>query len=155
MQSGIATGSFDWIASADGQSVRGTFSSSFGNGGTSLGTRSKPGVAQGGLSPEDVVRRFYSLLQQHRFSEAYQLLSVRYQAAQPFSVWQNGYATTIDIQVMDVHQTNTQPVLVDIALASVDSINGQRVTKRFAGTWTLISTGDGWRLDAAQIRQLP
>jgi hypothetical protein len=71
------SGEVVWSFSADGTGFTGTFTSSLGNRGDSLGRRWTA------ASPWQVVSLFYTLLSNHRYEDAYALLSPRFQAQLP------------------------------------------------------------------------
>lgn len=101
------------------------------------------------------VYAFYRALSEGRYGEAYDFLSPRLQAAQPFSSWMTGYSTTRCIQA----ETGTPDARnsVSVTITSLDSTTtGGSIVRRFTGTWTAVWSDEGrrWLLDRADIREV-
>lgn len=98
------------------------------------------------------VAGYYQALDRKDFASAYAFLSPAYQATHPYDRFVAGYATTISIRAQTT-DTDT-PDVVHVELTATDSAaDGGRVTRRFAGSWTLIWSADThrWLLDRAEI----
>jgi hypothetical protein len=109
-----------------------------------------------GLSPEETVALFYTLIDRRQFSAAYALYSSRFRASEgSFEAWQAGYATTDRVTVEFVRRVPGPGTAVEVSILARDIVNGQPLIRRFAGTWTLVQEQGGWRLDAARIQVLP
>lgn len=143
-------GELIWAFSADGTGFAGTFTNaSLGNHGESLGQRWAE------ASPWQVVSLFYTLLSGQRYEEAYALLSPRFQAQLPWPRWRAGYTTTLAIVIEAVEAVSPSPPTVAVRMLAADLIDGQRLVRRFAGTWTLVRTAEGWKLDVGRIQVVP
>lgn len=139
-----------WAFSADGTGFAGTFTNaSLGNRGESLGQRWAE------ASPWQVVSLFYTLLSGQRYEEAYALLSPRFQAQLPWPRWRAGYTTTLAVVIEAVEAVSPSPPTVAVRVLAADLIDGQRLVRRFAGTWTLVRTAEGWKLDVGRIQVVP
>jgi hypothetical protein len=115
-----------------------------------------PTSSPAGLSPEETVALFYTLIDRRQFSAAYALYSSRFRASVgSFEAWQAGYATTDRVTVEFVRGVSGPGTAVEISILARDIVNGQPLTRRFAGTWTLVQEQGGWRLDTARIQVLP
>ncbi|MGH2586898.1 MAG: hypothetical protein ACRDJE_18445 [Dehalococcoidia bacterium] len=93
---------------------------------------------------ELVVTGFYRAIDDGWFEEAYGFLSPAYQAANPFPVWETGFATTRDVQVYTLPgasftENGLQAQEVHVTLTVKDELpDGTLVTRRFAGTWIVV-----------------
>lgn len=107
------------------------------------------------LNPVETATYFYALLATRQYSEAYALLSPRFQSGRSFTTFRDGYSTTeaIYLEFVRTTSTGTSSASVEISVLASDIINGQRVVRRFGGTWTLIKIDNRWLLDIGQIRQ--
>lgn len=144
------SGEVVWSFSADGTGFTGTFTNtSLGNRGDSLGRR------WAAATPAQVVSLFYTLLSDRRYEDAYALLSPRFQAQQPWPRWRAGYTTTLAVVIEAVDPVSDSPPTVAVRVLATDLIDGRQVVRRFAGTWTLIGTADGWKLDVGRIQVAP
>jgi hypothetical protein len=54
-----------------------------------------------------------------------------------------------------VDPVSDSPPTVAVRVLATDLIDGRQVVRRFAGTWTLIGTADGWKLDVGRIQVVP
>jgi hypothetical protein len=112
-----------------------------------------PGPTTAGRSPAETVARFYSLVEQHRFSEAARLWSPRMRAQYPPSGYINGRftpTTSIDIQRLSTRSekraNRTATVFVDLL---EHRTNGE--TRHWVGTWDLVLTSSGWLMDRPHL----
>jgi hypothetical protein len=102
--------------------------------------------------PGHTVRLFYSLLDEGRFDDAYALFTPIMQSSpdfSPFSTWVQGYDDTVSIGPVSVQveEEGLDSALVSVEVASeIESASGEIVPLRFAGTWTLVASGEGWLL---------
>ena len=113
-----------------------------------ISTETEPNDVQ-----EPTVWSFYLAISERRYDEAYQFYSPAFQAANPFSQWKAGYASTQSIEVETA--PGRTPNEVQIQLTSVDSRpGGGTITRRFKGTWTLLWSAEKkrWLLDKASIQ---
>ena len=140
------SGSFAWAFGPDGKSFDGAFQSSYNNTGRVIGVRA-PGT------PAQAVGLFYTLLSLRRYTDAYALYSQANQARAPFNQWLDGYRTTVDVYIERISQDLSNSVSVTVV--GIDLVNGQRVTRRFAGTWDIVFEGGSWRLDRGRITVVP
>lgn len=111
------------------------------------------------VSPNPVqdltVSAFYGALNNRAFDEAYAFLSPAFRAANPFERWAAGYATTESVTVEYAERGPTKDE-VTVRFRAVDrTATDGRVTRRFAGTWSLIWSPDErrWLLDRASIAE--
>jgi hypothetical protein len=98
------------------------------------------------------VEQFYQLLGRKDLQGAYALLADIERAANPYDSWAAGYADTVAIQATAAADTaNANSVSVD--LRATDQQAGGQVSRRFAGTWSLVwgGPGRGWLLADPQI----
>lgn len=107
------------------------------------------------LSPVETVTLYYALIDRRQYDQAYALLSSTFQAQHPYASWRDGYATTQAAYVENVAEVARTPETVRVTVVATDLINGQRLVRRFAGTWTLIQQGGGWTMDVGMIRLVP
>ena len=104
-----------------------------------------------------VVEYFYSLLDQKKFKEAYDLLAPAYQKANPFGGWSAGYASTHKVSAV---ATNPNPKdttgIVKVVITSVDGgSGGKEVTKTFEGSWQVLWDAglEHWTLSNPAIKE--
>jgi hypothetical protein len=115
-----------------------------------------PTSVPAGLSPEETVALFYTLINRRQFSSAYALYSTRFRASEgSFEAWQAGYATTESVTVEFVRRASGAGTVVEVSILARDIVNGRPLMRRFAGTWTLVQEQGQWRLDTARIQVLP
>ena len=108
------------------------------------------------LDPAQKVRRFYEEIGAQQPYLAWGELSSAYQAAHGNeSTWAQGYATTQSVAVQRSQVSLDDPTVVNVAFTATDSINGQTVTRSFAGTWTVVMEDGVWKLDSANIAETP
>lgn len=100
------------------------------------------------------VERFYMLLGERRYEEAYALLSPAFQAAHPYDTWVSGFAETEEITAY-VAQSEPGTVTVNLATTERDGDGGTR-ERFFSGTWSVIFSSEQrtWLLDEAAIREV-
>ncbi len=100
------------------------------------------------------VQRFYELLEQKKYVEAYAFLSPTFQAAKPFDAWQAGYQNTVSFTFQAADRPDGS---VAINLTSVDQTASGQATRHFQGTWTLVwsDTAKQWLLDRGLISPVP
>lgn len=102
------------------------------------------------------VEHFYDLLSAGEYATAYDQLSPRFQAENPFPEWRRGYdsTTNIEYEVGDATDDIEAGDPVSIALRATDTSDGESVTHTYAGVWTLIYSTDKhqWLLDHAEIQ---
>ena len=115
---------------------------------------SAPSAGDAGGSAVAAVARFYDLLSQRRFSEAYSLLSDDLRSQLPYDQWVAGYDTTDAISVEFVGP-GSRPDIVNVSVIAVDRLSTGEVTRHFAGQWYLTQDGGRWLLDRGDIRQVP
>jgi tRNA A-37 threonylcarbamoyl transferase component Bud32 len=99
----------------------------------------------------DLVQRYYALWNDHRLAEAYQLLSSRYRASNPFGVWERTHDTVVAISVA-TSPTN-DPMTAAVVIDSVDRTSSGTVRSQYKGTWTVVYEGPQLRLDSAALNQ--
>jgi hypothetical protein len=99
------------------------------------------------LEPSEVVRRFYQAIGRKGLLPSYGLLSRGYQERHPFETWAAGYATTTAVRVESVESQG--PGMVAVSVVATDA--GKE--RRFTGTWRLVETPSGWRLDEGAIEE--
>jgi len=105
---------------------------------------------------EVTVSGFYRALSAQDFESAYAFYSPAQKAANPYDRWREGHRDTLRIEVET--SPSSAPERIEIVLTATDRApNGGTVTKRFAGTWTLVWSADErrWLLDTANIAALP
>jgi hypothetical protein len=113
-----------------------------------LATETEPNDVQ-----EPTVWSYYQAVAEKRYEDAYGFHSAGYQAANPFSQWKAGFATTQSVEVETSPGRTPSEVLIQ--LTAVDSRpGGGTVTRQFKGSWTLVWSGEQkrWLLDKATIR---
>lgn len=108
------------------------------------------------VSPVEKVRHFYELIDQKRMVEAWLELSRAYQQRHGSeSAWEQGYKSTEGVTVEEVQPvTGDQPV-VFVTFTATDATESGTITRRFSGTWTLVMEHGFWKLDTANIQQVP
>ncbi|HLZ68968.1 MAG TPA: hypothetical protein VKV26_03570 [Dehalococcoidia bacterium] len=108
------------------------------------------------LSPTEKVRHFYDLLNQRRYFAAWDELSAAYQARQGGeSAWEQGYRTTQSVRIEGVQPATGNPPQVSVTFSATDRTSNGPVTRRFSGAWTLVMEAGVWKLDTANIQQVP
>jgi hypothetical protein len=100
------------------------------------------------------VERFYQLLNDKQFRDAYTFLSPDFQAANPFDRWVEGYANTIEIRAEASLIPGQNAANVNVT-ATERSATGQS-TRRFSGRWNVIwsSPAKQWLLNQPQIAEV-
>jgi hypothetical protein len=104
------------------------------------------------LTPEEAVRRFYESVGKSGLLRSYAMTSRAYQDRHPFESWASGFSTTTAVKVQTLEQQGTDVVAVDVV--ATDSAAGGK-QQRFKGTWRLVDTRFGWRLDEGAIEPQP
>jgi hypothetical protein len=108
-----------------------------------------PGVVR----PATVVR-YYSLINERRFREAYTYVGPRFRANYPLDEWIKGHEALVSVtaKATDVSPQGT----VQVELTVVDRTAAGQITRRFRGTWGLTRGGVGqpWILDDPNISEL-
>ena len=103
------------------------------------------------------VRDYYAALDGHDFAAAWQMLSPEVQKAfGGFDGWRQGYASTVSHAPGDVTVTPAGAgASVGLTLVAGDrGACGETVERRFAVTWSLAQTPEGWRATAASARKI-
>jgi hypothetical protein len=101
------------------------------------------------------VEKFYELLQNKNYLDAYNFLSPAFRDANPFGAWSTGYANTLSFTA----QTKDNPDgTVGVTLVSTDKTANGNVTRTFSGAWKLAwySTArfKQWVLDSATFKEV-
>jgi hypothetical protein len=92
------------------------------------------------------VRQFYRLLGTHDYPGAWQLLSPGFQARTSYAEWAAGFEPTI----AQTDQAETVALRVQVT----DQTPSGPEERSFGGTWIVIQTSEGWRLDRSDIKRL-
>lgn len=98
--------------------------------------------------------RFYTLLSDGRYEEAYDFLSPAFQAEHPYDAWLAGYAHT---EAVTAYVAQSEPGRVTVNLEARErDADGAEVVRRFSGTWDLVFSPERrqWLLDRAAIREV-
>ncbi len=108
-------------------------------------------------SAERFVRPYYSLLNRHRYSSAWGLLSrsVRRQLG-PFASWRAGFRRTIGTRVNEVSVSfaGGRAILrVAIRSRNRDACTGRSVRQYFRGRWVLVRRNGYWAASSLRIRR--
>jgi hypothetical protein len=108
------------------------------------------------IAANEVVRRHYEFLNARNYQAAWSLLSSRLQARLNYAAWTNGYASTRSIQVVssDIRTTSSGLATVAVTLSATDVQGSTVVSSVHYGTWELVNTIAGWRMDSANISRL-
>jgi hypothetical protein len=108
-------------------------------------------VPQG--SPESAVRNHYAAIGARDFSTAWSLLSPTRRAALDYGTWIDGYRTTRTVRVPSVItvEQSGDTATVAVTVVATDAEGAGMVTRTFRGTWGLVVTDGGWKLDAPRI----
>jgi len=114
---------------------------------------SRPGLLQ--QTPEDTVRLYYQAIDQGRFDIAYGQFSAKLQSPANLEQFAAGFITTQGVEIEFLRREPGFENLVRVSIVVTDFRNGQFVNTRFAGTWTLIQEFGQWKLDSANIAQIP
>lgn len=117
----------------------------------SVGTERQP-------QPEakvQTVEYYYGLLNQKEYAQAYTFLSPAVQAANPYSQWVAGYASTENTDAI-VEQGPDDSVAVTLT-ATERAAEGRTQLRHFEGRWFLAFSEqrNQWLLDRAQIAEVP
>lgn len=105
----------------------------------------------------ETVTHFYTLLQNKSYTDAYDLLSPEFQAANPFDAWQAGYANTESFAATVTADTDIAN-RVTVALAVNERLsNGATRVRHYNGYWDLRWNGaaPGWILQNGQFVVVP
>jgi len=109
----------------------------------------KPASTAPSRDPAETVRRFYSLVVQHRFSEAAQLWSARMRQQYPPKQYiDRRFAATTGIDVRRDAITS-ESVARRPATVAVDLLEHRRggSTRHWVGSWDLVLTSAGWLMN--------
>ena len=102
-----------------------------------------------------VVRGYYQAIDRRRFAAAWARLSPAMRSSMgSYEQWRAGYETSLHTTVTSLTATRVGATRasVGVALKAVDvDACGDRVTQRFAGTWTLTKTAGRWSAAALRI----
>lgn len=95
---------------------------------------------------------FYTLIDQKRLEEAYDLLAIGYQQANPYEAWAAGFASTSKVEATVTPGASAEIVNVELTATDTDA-SGQAQTNRFTGTWEVrFDEAIGmWRMSNPQI----
>jgi hypothetical protein len=108
--------------------------------------------------PTEVVRRYYSLVNDGRYEAAWPLLPQGVQEdAGGFSDWKQGYAATVFTDADTTLRSksgSSAVVAVRVSSAARDVCTHDPVRQGYAGTWTLTRDGDHWTAVDARIDQV-
>jgi hypothetical protein len=101
------------------------------------------------------VRRYYAAIDRRDFETAWARLSPALQTSMGgLQQWRAGYKTSVETTVTSVSATHVgaTKASVRVALKAVDlDACGDRVTQRFAGTWTLTKSAGRWMATGLRI----
>ncbi len=124
------------------------------------------GPPQPPVYPEQVVLLYYQAIAAQNYRQAYAYLTARMQQQQgSYAQFAAGFATTRRVWVADLQPIVSDPIpaptalpdgqhAVQVSIVSEDAApGGQTITKRFAGTWTVVVHNGVPQLDAAAIKQ--
>jgi DNA-directed RNA polymerase specialized sigma24 family protein len=105
------------------------------------------------MGPVQTVQQYYLLLNEGRYSEAYDLLTEDTQIAfGPFSQWESGFATTTIVNPLMARLVEED---ADYAVVSVEvvaeDVTGGTTVSLIRGTWVLVTDGGPWKMSAADI----
>jgi hypothetical protein len=99
-------------------------------------------------APAEFVRAYYAALDDHRFADAWKLLSPAVKKRfGTFAAWRAGYATTLANAAGDIEVSSAadgSATVHHILIARDQTKCGGTVEQRFAVTWKLAPTGNSW-----------
>ena len=104
------------------------------------------------LTPEEAVRRFYESITRNGLIRSYAMFSRPYQDRHPYESWSADFATTDSVRVNKVELTDAGVVAVDVTATNADAGSAP---ERYTGTWWLVESRFGWRLDQGDIELAP
>ncbi len=110
-------------------------------------------VATEALTEEESVQRFYALLAKNRLLPAYGMFSHRFQQEHPFEAWSADQQSAPSLNLQAA--TRVSAGVVGVTLATSPAGVTPQAEQRVGGTWTLVQTPRGWRLDQSDIRSQP
>jgi hypothetical protein len=99
------------------------------------------------VEPLSVVLRFYRLLDEHRYRDAYNLLSARSQAQFPFESWREGFRNTKSIYVSAVRPNQERPGEVLVSFTAYEAKpDGGEAQSLYSGSWNVTLENGRWLL---------
>jgi hypothetical protein len=100
------------------------------------------------------VERFYQLLNERQFRDAYTFLSPDFQATNPYDRWVEGFANTTEIRAEAALIPGQNAATVNLTVTE-RTASGQS-TRRFSGRWNVIwsSPARQWLLHQPQITEV-
>jgi S1-C subfamily serine protease len=106
--------------------------------------------------PAGAVQRFYAAIDGKRFGEAYDLFSPKRRSSVTYDPWVRGYQTTLrtaigGVQILD---QNAGEATVALLIFTEDREGNRSISKKFQGTWKLVTVNGAWKLDTPSIRQV-
>src|SRR3981081_2054925 len=107
--------------------------------------------------PSGIVRKFYELVSEQNAAVAWSLLSPGFQSAWKYENWLGGYRNTRSVEILTLNSNYAAgyTAQVVVVIRAVDVDGPRSITKRFQGTWDLVHTNGGWRLDRGNIAEVP
>jgi hypothetical protein len=102
------------------------------------------------------VEHFYHLINNKELAAAYAMLAPSEQAANPYTTWSAGFASTVEV-VATVSADEALSNTVRVELAATDqSGDGGQVVRRYSGTWRLVWDPErAWLLTSPEIAPAP
>ncbi len=106
-------------------------------------------------SPEGVVKAFYTYVKARNLRKAFDLISsARRSSVSSFEEWTNGYANTLQVNLITTEIDKDDKNKVKIKIESQDWIDGDMVYKYFEGTWEVIEENGEYQLNDSVIKQV-
>jgi len=103
----------------------------------------------------EMVARYYDVLGQGQFENAYDYYSQERKARLPFENWKKGFENTYFIRLKTVYLTEkSNEVYASFIATDFGERWGDFVTKEFYGEWNLVREDGLWKLDTSNMAQL-
>lgn len=106
-------------------------------------------------TPEGAVEAFYTYIKARDLNKAFEMFSSgRKSTISSFEEWTEGYANTLQVNLVFAAQETPDPNLITVQLSSYDWINGQLVVRLFEGAWDVVEENGEYKLDASNIKEI-
>lgn len=124
--------------------------------GTTPGQPASPAtpVPEPSVRPVEMVTRYYQLLQQQRWQEAYELLSHGYQQRQTYNRWVQSLPGKREL-TLDAVVDGTGAGEVIARYRTVDDTGGRTLTRAWVEEWQVVLEMGEWRIVPARRQEVP
>ena len=103
----------------------------------------------------ETIIKYYDYISTRQFNRAYALLSQNFQkTVGGFENFSKGFATTVNVQLLDAKVDNSQPNAVYIKIIANDANGTKTTAKTYSGIVKMVFEDNAWKINGAALEQI-